>query len=231
MVINPLKIFGNFFNDPNISNYRMLIFGEASWTALKQALAEVAAPVEAPLNAYREVLGGHVTARAVLKGRTATVNDYCDAFLDTMRVTEDTLGAKKIRKGNPIYLEFFPQGLDGYNDIDRGNAHALMQLAATAAGKHPDLLGTELAAELAAFPEGWLQVRGEQQGLSGAVSTKGEAIKAARHALELALCKAMHEVGARYPADADAAGAFFPVERLYAPGRKKKASDAAGQPV
>ena len=222
MVINPLKIFGNFFNDPNISNYRMLLFGENLYTALKDALADIGGPLEVPLNTYREQLGGHITARAVLKGRTATVNDYCDAFLDTIRQTEDALGGQKIRKGHPVYLEFFPQGLETYNEIDRGNAYSLMELAAAAASKHNHLLSADLAAELAAFPEGWLRVRGQQQGQSGVADEKAAAVRAARRVLEIALCKAIHEVGARYPGDAKGAGAFFQFNLLYRQGKAKK---------
>lgn len=222
MVINPIKVFGNFFDDPNISNYRILLFGEDLYSALKAALPTSADHIKLPLDTYREQLGGAVTARAVLKGRTASVDDYCDAFLDTMRITEDTLGSKKIRKGHPTYLEFFPQGLDAYNGIDRGNAHALMQLAATAAGKHADILGPDLSAELTAFPEGWLRIRGQQQGQAGAADEKSAAVRSARRTLEVALCKTIHEVGALYPADAATCGSFFKFDLLYAPSRTKK---------
>ncbi|TCZ68256.1 hypothetical protein [Flaviaesturariibacter aridisoli] len=227
MIINPIKLFGNFFNDPNISNYRMLLFGEATLAALREALPEIASALNLPVESYRDLLGGVVTARAVLKGRTVSVDDYTDAYLDTIRQTEDTLGSKKIRKGHPVYLEFFPQGLDGYNDINRGNAHALMQLSAVAAAQHADLLGADLSDELIAFPQGWLRVRGQQQGQSGSADDKAAALRAARRVLEVALCKTLHEVGARYPADAGAAGAFFSFDLLYAPGRKKKEPEAA----
>ncbi|TCZ75008.1 hypothetical protein [Flaviaesturariibacter aridisoli] len=222
MRINPVKLFGNFFNDPKISNYRMLLFGEDAYSSLKEFLADMAAGIELPLATYRDLLGGVITARAVLKGRTVSVDDYSDAFLSTIRRTEDSLGVHNIRKGHPTYLEFFPQGLDGYNDINRGSAHALMQLAAAAASKHPDLLTTELAAELAAFPEGWLRVRGAQQVQAGSADDKAASVRAARRVLETALCKALHEVGARYPADAATAGSFFSFDLLYAAERKKE---------
>ncbi|TCJ13375.1 hypothetical protein EPD60_13380 [Flaviaesturariibacter flavus] len=221
MIINPIKIFGNFYDDTHISNYRLLLHGEACYAALHTVLADVAAGIEAPLNNYRELLGGIVSARAVLKGQTATTDDYTEAFLDTMRQAEDTLGAKRIRKGDPIYLEFFPQGLDGYNDINRGNAASLMQLAADAATRHAALLGTDLADELRSFPGGWLTVRSGQQGQSGKVDEKAAAIRAARRSLELALCQAIHEVGARFPGDADKCASFFAFDLLYRAGRKK----------
>ncbi|RYZ23177.1 MAG: hypothetical protein EOO16_05905 [Chitinophagaceae bacterium] len=223
MIIIANKLFGNFFDDPHISNNRVLVFGESTFATLHPILPNIAAPLEAPVNNYRELLGGTVSARAVLKGQTASADDYTEAFLDTMRQAEDALGAKRIRKGNPVYLEFFPQGLSGYHDIDRGNAASLMQLAADAATKHAALLGADLADELRSFPAGWLQVRSGQQGQSGKVDEKAAATRAARRSLELALCKAIHEVGALYPGDADRCAALFAFDLLYRPGRKAKA--------
>ena len=225
--------YKNFLAKEDITTRRLVVFGENLLEASRLVQPEWAALIEGPLERTREEAGEVLTARGILKGKTASTDEFLYEVRITGRALYAALFAKLKTKTNPRLLAIFPQGLKDINNITKGGAHELMKRLARGAADSADLLDASLVEEVKAFPEAWVLLRRRQQVEQETMDQGRRDRGDARKELERALLKVLFLIGAEYPGDEAKCATLVDFSLLYAPGKssKKKKKAAAATTV
>ena len=220
------QLFGNIFDDKNITTTRLYNFGinaDNKITAAntsKQYDAVLAALAD-PLLQLGIELGEVDTALAIQKGATLTNNQVLTTFKKTMSEQEPFILRAVGGKGTPAALEFFPHGLTEYSEATKTTMPMLTMRLNKAATKYATQLGTDLAPLLQAFENSWKTSRDTQQQQIGSVDGNRSDRDEVRIKAELALLFAIHTVSALNPGNITAGKALFDFPLLFAQTRHK----------
>jgi hypothetical protein len=219
-MINPEKIFENYFDDKNITTPRFYDFSQDSLSKLTAAngagdyttLINLITPLIAAVGTE---LGDVSLAEAVLKGKTLTNDQVMAAFVLTMRnkrgVIADLFGGEETAG----YLEFYPQGINEYNQATKVQMPTLTLRVKNSATTHAATLGATLTALLQGFKTQWDNSRTDQELQKGVLSDNRTERTDARIALELAMLEVIHTIAGMFPGEVEQCMSFFAFHMLF----------------
>ena len=225
-MLNPQKLFDNFFDDKNIIPTRLLNFGKDTLNNLiannsSNEYDTVITLLTPLVDSLQEEVGDVDTSLTLQKGATLTVDEFIKQFADTMKNEEPFIARAIGGKDDPAYLEFYPHGIGEYTRAAKTNMQTLTDRVNTAATAHAAELGATLTATLQAFANNWKNTRDTQQQKMGAVDTNRSERSANRTALEVGLLTTIHFIGGKFPGDAAKCLSFFKFNLLFAQTKHK----------
>jgi hypothetical protein len=225
-MLNPEKLFDNFFDDKNIIPTRLLNFAKDTLNNLISNNGskdyDIPIAVLSPLVAnFQAEISGVDTSLTQQKGATLTVDEFIKQFANTMRDEEPFIARAVGGKNSPAYLEFYPQGISEYTRAAKTEISTLTDRLNVAATTFSAKLGVPLTATLQGFVVGWKDARDTQQQKMGTVNTNRSERSTNRAALELGLLQAIHFIGGKFPGDASKCLSFFKFNLLFAQTKHK----------
>jgi hypothetical protein len=136
-MISPDKLFGNLFNDPEITPVRLANFAQDALNKLTAAenpnFAHIIEQLAAPLTVLQNQLGNVDTSVTQQRGATLTNDQVMDDFIATMRTQEGVIANAVGGFKSTGYLQFFPHGLTEYNKAGKTQMPVLVSRVKTAA--------------------------------------------------------------------------------------------------
>ena len=172
---------------------------------------EFGALVTATAAAYSDFFGGisdEDTQAAVRQGLTIAMKDALEGFKAHVRRREGLIRSTW-DKDSPEYTEFFPRGLNEYNQVTLGNAETLMTRFVNAATAHQATLGQPVVDEFAQLKEAFVSARTAQLEKKAAVSGSKAEAAAARAALEKQLTVNLLTLALKFVGQPEQGMAFF----------------------
>lgn len=183
--------------------------------------------------AYQEYFGNMVdeaTRTAIQKGMTLTMNEALDSFIKAVRRQEGRIHAD-FDKPSATYAEFYPQGLEEYNQASLADVETLMKRYADAAARHVEQLGQSFVATFAAFHAGFVAARQAQLMTMGEVKAEKSDVRGSRDALEDQLMDNLLTLAMKFKRDPDGGMAYFDQSFLRRPGADDEEEDDVDAPV
>ncbi len=183
------RLFENWFSDPEFSVAEKLSFADDTRQRIAQnntsgVFDTILVELNANFIAAGGATGSEAVALAVRKAGVAAKRDLLDTIRSTVRRREGKV-INDFGKGSPQYLEFFPQGLKPYNEMNEAEVEGQLAVLIAAGGNHD----ATLKAEFGDLKTNWLAAKkaaGEKiAAVSGADLTQDQAMTA----LELTLMK------------------------------------------
>ena len=212
--------FGNFFENKEITSKRLYNFGKDALSRFQtqndaQLYDDIIAFLTVPVNAFEDKISKVDTALGIQYGKTLTVDQLIRLFKKTMSDKEGVIADAMGGFDSPIYLEFYPNGVFEYSRANKREMPFLVNRVYAATTAHASLLSPELVLKLKAFKTSWNLERTDQQHQKGEVSEDREERDVIRVELEIALLRAMHTLGAMYPANSAHCVTFFDFNMLF----------------
>ena len=115
--------------------------------ALGAPFAGLVDPTNSAVENLKESLSSTTTNIALQKAKTLTVDDYIELFVGKAKEFEVNVRVF-FKKTTPTYLEFYPQGMKPFNNVNKGSINKLMVQVVSAFKTHQDVLGAEFYDEL-----------------------------------------------------------------------------------
>jgi len=205
--------FKVIFDSPKISDDNLRKFAEIHLQRLSAGNPGgiFTALITATTGAYQAYFGAIVdeaTRAAIQKGMTLKMNNALDAFLEAARRQEGRIRAE-YDKESAVYAEFYPQGLNEYNQASLADVEALMLRYAQAAERHVALLGQNFVDTFKDFHAKFTAVRTAQLLAIGGVKAEKTDTRGNRDALEDQLMDNLFTLAMKFKRDADAGMAYF----------------------
>ncbi len=229
-MIQPERLFENFFDDPKIIDVRLANFGSDCLNRLTEAnVDDKFTPqinmLTPPLTQMKTELGEIAFALGQQKGKTQSVNGFIDTFGKRISALYGVIADKLGGEEQPAMQEFYPQGVTEYTRATKPRITVLLQRLKKAATDHAPALGIPLATELQDYEARWEIVRSGQQQKRGKVSENRTERTTARKDVEIALTRIIHNIADRYPGNVQQCMAFFDFTLLTAKKKGKGDED------
>lgn len=162
----------------------------------------------AAYDAYFGALKDEDTKSAIQQGLTKSMNGALHDFIRAVRRREGTIKGE-FDKPSPTYEEFFPHGLEEYNQATLATVETLMTRFANAASRHVEVLGQPFADRFLALKNSFIAARAAQLSVIGEV--KGDKVHTAetRDALEDQLMDNVLMLAMKFKRKPDAGMAYF----------------------
>jgi hypothetical protein len=125
-----------------------------------------------------------------------------------------------------MMLEFYPHGLNEYGEVTKQQMPIVTNRLYKAADLHEAVLGNELADLLKSFEALWTNARDSQTDKKTEEGVDRTERSKSRIELELALTKAVHFIGDKFPGDVEMSKNFFELHLLYLVEHKKREKPA-----
>lgn len=123
-----------------------------------------------------------VTTRTQLKSRTTTVDEVMKLFKDKILECEPLVLNVFKKKTSAAYIEFFPQGRQGYTRMTKGNIDTLFDQVILAFTHHKDAFGEAKIHEFEEMKAQYDEARktqiGQKKDTSGSSNSWDDALKA-----------------------------------------------------
>lgn len=225
-MIQPSKLFDNFFDDKNITPNRLGNFAKDTLNNLtanngSDNFTKLINDLTPLVNNFLAEIGDVDTSLNIQKGTTLTVDGVIDSFKETMSAEEPFIARALGGKNTPAYLEFYPAGIVEYTKAGKTNIPLLTQRVNTAAAAHTAQLGAPLTATLQGFATDYVTARDAQQQQMGTVDANRSERSTNRSALELGLLTTVHTIAATFPGDVQKCLSFFQFNLLFAQTKHK----------
>lgn len=221
-MIQPIRLFANFFEDEAIINYRITNFGDNAVVRLTNANTSnqydaIIADITAKSTALRNSLGQLLTDIAEQKGATYSVDQVMEAFLNQVSYKRGMV-RDLYRTNEAAYLAFYPQGMKDYKEANKANVLALMQRYSNAATAHAADFDPAFVALFNGFPSAFTSAQNAQTGEKADVSSGRSVIDTQRQELNVALYRAVHFAAYYVNGDWENFSELFEFSRLFPTG-------------
>lgn len=231
---NPKMLFGNIFDDKNITpNYiqRFAVDVKAKLTENNAAneYDAVLLPLTTKLIPLSRELGEVDTTFNVQVGKTITVDQFIKIFKAYMGDKYIPIAAALGGDKTPAFIEFYPHGKTEYSKITKTKMPTIMTRLKTAATTHQAAIGATISGELQAFETQWTTVRDNQLQEKAAVKTNRTDRTVARREVEIELLKTIHFIADKFPGDVARCKTFFDFNLLFG-ARHKSLEDTPPTP-
>lgn len=184
--------------------------------------------VTATTTVYQVYFGSIVdeaTRTAIQKGMTLKMNAALDDFLEAVRRQEGRIRAD-YDKPSAVYAEFYPQGLEDYNQATLADVETMMARYAQAAARHGVELGQAFVDKFAAFHTEFTAARSSQLLAMGEVKAEKTDTRGTRAAVEDQLMDNLLTLAMKFKRDPDAGMAYFDQSFIRRPGADDEEDDA-----
>lgn len=213
-MLQPEKLFANFFNTISITPLRLYNFATDAVTRFKNVnpngvfTASMAAIIaaKAPLAAGLSIID---TSLGIQKGKTQTTMEVKNAFSDYMSEFESEIAHAVGGYKSVGYIAFYPHGLSEYSSISKTQMPILVKRINTLATAHATELGKPYTAQLQGFEGQWQNAADEQTTVKSTISDGRADRDNIRHHVEVALLTAIHLVATQFPGDVAKCMSFF----------------------
>lgn len=222
-----LHFFGNMFENPHITTTRLYNFAKDTLSRFQaqnegNLYDDIIAFLIIPILNLEGSISRVDVALGVQYGKTISVDQLIRLFKKTMSDKEGVIADSVGGFDNPKYLEFYPHGLTEYSHANKRDMPFLVDRINTVTTTNASLLNPDLVLKLKAFKSSWDLNRTDQQQRKGEVSEDRGERDLVRMDVEIALLKAMHTLGAMYPANSTQCATFFDFNLLLPVSRSGK---------
>ena len=226
-MLQPEKIFENFFEDKNITPLRLYDFAMDTIGKLQAANANgqfttFISGLSTAANTLGTEVGETKSALAVQKGTTMNVNEVIKNFKTYMSENEGVIAKALGGFKSGAYQAFYPQGVSEYSKATKTQLPALLIQVSDAATLYATQLGTSLSNELKAFNSEYNNARNAQLLQKGTVVDNRTERSANRKILEIELLKTIHSIAVLYPANVEKCLSLFNFSLLESSKKIKK---------
>ncbi len=234
MKINPLKTFGNPFDDVKISSNNFGRFADDTKAKLihnnvNNAYTPLIDALNVKMIPFRAELSQIDTGINIQVGKTATVDGFMVEFKGYMSENYVFIAAALGGEKTEAFGELYPNGKSEYTALTKTKAPTIMARLKTVGDKYATELGVNISAKLQDFQTQWSQLRQNQLDVKSAVKTNRAERSVARREVEIELIKIMHFIGNKYPGDVEQCMVYFDFNLLYAKHKHKKDPNDANQ--
>lgn len=217
---NPKMLFGNIFDDKNITpNYLARFTDDVIAKLTQNNTANEFEPVLTKLKdkiiPLRSELGQVDTTLNTQVGKTATVDSFIDDFTMYMKDNYVFIAAALGGDKTAAFKEFYPKGKTEYNRITKTKIPTIMERLKTVGVTYQTQLGNPISTKLQDFQSQWTEVRESQLQQKSAVKTNRSDRTIARRNFETELLKTIHFIGDKYPGDVSRCKVFFDFNLLF----------------
>jgi len=217
---NPKMLFGNIFDDKNITPNYLARFTDDTIAKLIQFnthsdLDTLLAPLQSAIIPFRGELGQVDTSFNSQMGKTATVDEFITAFTAYMKHNYVFIAAALGGDKSPEFKEFYPKGKTEYTNITKTKMETVMERLKTVADTYETELGTAISTKLQGFQSEWAVLRGSQLQQKSEVKINRSERTDARRNLEMALLKTIHQIAQKFPGDVEKCKVFFDFHLLF----------------
>lgn len=212
-MVEPRKLFCNFFSDERITPMRLNNFAEDVLASLERANVngEYISLINLLMFAVDEFYNGLYSAIAPNnnKAEIPSPHEIAHAFRDCMAEMQyyiaDAVGSFK----SPAYKSFYPKGLSEYTTTTKIQAYFLMKRVSTLAETQKHWLGYQLSERLSSFEKQWQKV------IHSFLINKTTYRIPERRNLELTLLTVIHAIAQKFPGNLFVCMSFFNFSLLY----------------
>lgn len=217
---NPKMLFGNIFDDRNITPSYLARFTDDVIAKLTQnnvagVYDAILLPLQASIIPLRSELGQVDVTLNTQVGKTATVDSFIVDFTEYMRDNYIFIAAALGGDKTPAFKEFYPKGKTEYNTITKTKIPTVMERLKTVAVTYQTQLGAAISNQLQDFEAQWTTLRESQLQEKAAVKTNRVDRIVARRDVEIELLKTIHFIGNKFPGDQKQSMAFFDFNLLF----------------
>ena len=214
-------LFGNLYSDRKRITVARLVshatdsvnrFMELNINGEWKAIIDI---IILPLDKVKNDLSEIEINIAKQRGLTQTTDEVVIDLHATMRDSENEIIYKLGGKNAASVLEFYPHGVSEYLKITKTEMLTVTDRLFKATNNHAAVLGVDLANKLKGFKSSWATAHDGQSAKKTDVSTNRTDRDDNRLELELAMTKAVHTVGLKYPGDVEKCNTFFDFNLLY----------------
>ncbi|MBL0310270.1 MAG: hypothetical protein IPP77_11525 [Bacteroidetes bacterium] len=195
------NLFLNFFDDKNITSYRLQYFADETLAKLinvntggqyDAVIADLTAKIAAMSNFQVQIL----IDISQQMGKTYTVNEIFEAFMNEVRLQFGVI-QEKYRNDEKTFLLFYPQGMKEYNrSRNKTKIHSLMVAFADAILNHAADFPPATVTLFTNFPTAFQTAQNAQSSKMGMVSSNRASLHKTREALNESLLVAVLTAGA-----------------------------------
>ncbi len=220
MTLTIEKVFGNYFDDKSINNPRLGNFGKNTLGRFKAMnktgeYTPIIDIIESPLTIFMNESGEISLVEAQRRGLTITTDMVIDNLHDTMNEKYIEIAYKLGGEKVTAMLEFYPHGVSEYGQATKEKMPIITDRLFKAADLHKAALGKDLSDLLKSFEDLWKNARESQTNKKTEEGTDRTSRNKSRVDLELALTKAVHHIGEKFPGDVEMGKNFFEFHLLY----------------
>jgi hypothetical protein len=217
---NPRMLFGNIFDDRNITPSYLARFADDVIAKLIQNNTSseydtVLTPLQNTMIPLRKELGEVDTTLNTQVGKTATVDSFIVDFTKYMKDNYVFIAAALGGDKTAAFREFYPKGKTEYNTITKTKIPTVMERLNTVAVTYQVQLGATISTQLQDFQTQWTALRGSQLQQKSAVKTNRSDRTVARRNVELELLKTIHFIANKFPGDVKLSMVFFDFNLLF----------------
>lgn len=217
---NPKMLFGNIFDDRNITPSYLARFADDVIAKLTQnntggVYDAILLPLQASIIPLRSELGQVDVTLNTQVGKTATVNSFIIDFTKYMKDNYVFIAAALGGDKTPAFKEFYPKGKTEYNTITKTKIPTVMERLKALAVTYQTQLGATISNQLQNFEAQWTTLRESQLQEKAAVKTNRVDRTLARRDVEIELLKTIHFIGNKFPGDQKQSMAFFDFNLLF----------------
>jgi hypothetical protein len=240
MVPNVQMLFGNFFDDKNITPTRLLNFSNDSLNKFTKAntggqFDDIIGIIKPLINTLGLSLGDVDTSVNIQKGTTLTNDEVIHSFSATMSEQEPFIASDLGGRNTPAYLQFYPHKISEYTNATKESMPTLTKRINTAATANATALGLTLTPLLQGFQLAWTNSRDSQQQQMGDVKSNQSDRGTTVTDVQIGMVTAVHTVAAMFPGNVLQCSAFFNFTLLFTEAHHKHqtfdGTPAAGQTV
>ena len=156
-------------------------------------------------------------ARVRRIGKTSSLDALVELFTADVRQHEGTIKGL-FKKESETYIEFFPEGLEEYNNITRPATPTLLSRWKTLTTSHAANLPPAVVTLFGAYEAKYKTLRGQQQEQQGKVEEADTEGDDARTTAELAVVAGMHHIGGLFPGQAERCAGYYNQSLLFPQG-------------
>lgn len=216
------RYFDNPYDDDAITDARFINFLDDHRARVKaqneggrhDALLATLDTVIAALRA-NQTTGDVARVRRI--GKTKSLDALVGLFKADVRQHEGTIKGL-FKKESETYVEFFPEGLEEYNNINRTDTPTLLKRWETLTTSYAGSLPPTVVTLFGAYGAQYKTLRGQQQEKQGEVEkadTEGDDV---RTTAELAVVGGMHHIGGLFPGQAERCAGYYNQSLLFPQG-------------
>jgi hypothetical protein len=180
--------FKVIFDSPEISDDNLRKFAEIHLQRLAAGnsggmYSTLITATSAAYQAYFGAIVDEATQSSIQKSMTIHRDEALDAFMEAVRRQEGRIRAE-YDKASAVYAEFYPQGLEEYNQATLANLETLMLRYAKAAERHIATLGEPFVTSFKDFHTTFAAARAAQLLAMGEVKAEKTETRGTRAAVE-----------------------------------------------
>ena len=216
------RYFDNPYDDDDIIDERFINFLEDHLQRVKAQNEggrhdALIAELEAAIPALRANQSAGDVARVRRIGKTRSLDGLVDLFKADVRQHEGTVKGL-FKKDSDTYAEFFPEGLDEYDNITRTTTPTLIKRWETLTTDHAGSLPPTVVTLFGAYDTQYKTLRDQQQEQQGKLEKADTAGEDARTAAELVVVGGMHHIGGLFPGQAARCAGYYNRSLLFPQG-------------